>query len=82
MDNLISTGPAPEEAINILEDCASTRASTWELSLGADSKEFMVCRGYQHDHVVPDGWQMQRSLFTLATESMMMMRVFPPASNM
>lgn len=65
VDNLISTGPSPEEAINILEDCASNLASTWELSIGADSKEFMVCRGYQHDHVVPDGWKMQRSFCTL-----------------
>ena len=65
VDNLISTGSTPEGAIKILEDCAEELASHWQLSIGQESKEFIVCRGYQRDIDVPCHWQQRYTFKTL-----------------
>jgi len=48
-----------------LEDCAEELASHWQLSIGQESKEFIVCRGYQRDIDVPCHWQQRYTFKTL-----------------
>ena len=65
VDNIITAGATPEAAISILEDCAASLSSKWELNIGEDSKEFLVCTGYPHHVHVPHGWKWQATLQTL-----------------
>ena len=56
VDNLLSTGSSPESATAILDDCEAYLSKYWFLSFGADSKEFLVCRGYPHNIDVDPCW--------------------------
>ena len=65
VDNIITAGASPEAAISILEDCAAALATKWDLSMGEDSKEFLVCKGYPHHVHVPQGWKLEATLKSL-----------------
>ena len=62
VDNLVTAGTSPENAIEVMEDCAAALASKWHLSMGNDSKEFMVCRGYPLEINVPNDWQQRQTM--------------------
>ena len=62
VDNLVSAGPSPEATIQIMEDCTDALSARWQLTIGCDSKEYMVCKGYPHGIHVPNGWQPRGTL--------------------
>jgi hypothetical protein len=46
VDNLFTIARSPEAATGILDDCQNVLLQRWGLNIGADSKEYMTCRGY------------------------------------
>jgi len=62
VDNLLSTGSSPENATAILDDCEAYLQRHWQLSFGADSREFIVCRGYPHPIQVHERWPQKASM--------------------
>ena len=53
--NLLTTATAPEQAIHLFKDCEKHLASRWEPTIGADSKDYSVCRDAHRHTSMPDG---------------------------
>ena len=62
VDNLLATGPSPEAATGILEDCEQYLMRQWSLQFGADSREFLVCTGYGKPLAVDKRWARRDSM--------------------
>ena len=46
VDNLVSLAASPSDAMDVLEEFGYELNSRWQLSFGAESKEFIVARGF------------------------------------
>ena len=62
VDNLLTTGSSPEAATYILDDCENCLERVWFLKFGEDSREFMVCRGYDLPIRVDERWPQKTTM--------------------
>ena len=65
VDNLFAVARTHRAAIDILDDCASELHRCWGLAIGADSREFLVCKGYASQVNADEGWTRSKAMRVL-----------------